>query len=33
MEEKTEKIGLNKEDVLNRDKRRDEMQAIAEGMG
>ena len=28
-----EKIGLKKEDALNRDKWRDEVQAIAEGMG
>ena len=29
----TEEIGLKKEDALNRDKRRDKVQAIAEGMG
>ena len=28
-----EKIGWKKEDALNRDKWRDEVQAIAEGMG
>ena len=31
--EETEKISLKKEDVLNRKKRRDGVQAIAEGMG
>ena len=30
--EETEKISLKKEDVLNRKKRRDGVQAIAEGM-
>ena len=33
MEEETEKIGLKKEDALKQDKWRDEVQAIAEGMG
>ena len=33
VEEETEKIGLKKEDVLRRDKWRDRVQAIAEGMG
>ena len=33
MEEQTEKIGLKMEDTLNRDKWRDGVQAIAEGMG
>ena len=33
MEEETEKIGLKKEDALRRDKWRDEVRAIAEGMG
>ena len=31
--EKREKIGLKKEDVLNRDKWKDGVQAIAKGMG
>ena len=33
MEEETEKIGLKKEDSLRRDKWRDGVRAIAEGMG
>ena len=33
VEEETEKIGLKKEDALRRDKWRDGVQAIAEGMG
>ena len=33
VEEETEKIGLKKEDVLRRDKWRDGVRAIAEGMG
>ena len=33
LEEETEKIGLKKEDALNRDKWRDGVRAIAEGMG
>ena len=33
VEEEMEKIGLKKEDVLNRDKWRDGKQAIVEGMG
>ena len=33
VEEETEKIGLKKEDAMRRDKRRDRVQAIAEGMG
>ena len=33
MEEETEKIGLKKEDALDRDKWRDGVRAIAEGMG
>ena len=33
VEEETEKIGLKKEDALRRDKWRDQVQAIAEGMG
>ena len=33
MEEETEKIGLKKEDALNRDKWGDGVLAIAEGMG
>ena len=32
VEEETEKIGLKKEHALNRDKWRDEVRAIAEGM-
>ena len=32
-EEETEKIGLKKEDVLRRDKWRDGVRTIAEGMG
>ena len=32
-EEETEKIGLKKEDTLSRDKWRDEVQEIAEGIG
>ena len=33
VEEETEKIGLKKEDALNRDKWRDGVLVIAEGMG
>ena len=33
VEEETEKIGLKKEDGLRRDKWRDGVRAIAEGMG
>ena len=33
MEEETEKIGLKKDDALNRAKWRDGVRAIAEGMG
>ena len=33
VEEETEKIGLKKEDALRRDKWRDGVRAIAEGMG
>ena len=33
VEEETEKIGLKKEDALNRDQWRDGVRAIAEGMG
>ena len=33
VEEETEKIGLKKEDALNRAKWRDRVQAIAKGMG
>ena len=33
VEEETEKIGLKKKDALNQAKWRDEVQAIAEGMG
>ena len=33
LEEETEKIGLKKEDALRRDKWRDGVRAIAEGMG
>ena len=33
MEEETEKISLKKEDALRRDKWRDGVRAIAEGMG
>ena len=33
VEGETEKIGLKKEDALRRDKWRDQVQAIAEGMG
>ena len=33
VEEETEKIGLKKEDALRRDKWRDRVRAIAEGMG
>ena len=33
MEEETEKIGLKKEDALRRDKWRDRVREIAEGMG
>ena len=33
MEEETEKIGMKKEDALNRNKWRDGVQAIAERMG
>ena len=33
MEEETEKIGLKKEDALRRDKWRDGVRKIAEGMG
>ena len=33
VEEEAEKIGLKKEDALRRDKWRDEVRAIAEGMG
>ena len=33
MEEETEKIGLKKEDALSRDKWKDRVGAIAEGMG
>ena len=33
VEGETEKIGLKKEDALRRDKWRDGVQAIAEGMG
>ena len=33
VEEETEKIDLKKEDALRRDKWRDRVQAIAEGMG
>ena len=33
VKEETEKIGLKKEDALRRDKWRDGVQAIAEGMG
>ena len=33
MEEETEKIGLKKEDALNRANQRDGVQAIVEGMG
>ena len=33
VEEETEKIGLRKEDALRRDKWRDGVRAIAEGMG
>ena len=33
VEEETEKIGLKKEDAMNRDKWRERVRAIAEGMG
>ena len=33
VEEETEKIGLKKKDALRRDKWRDGLRAIAEGMG
>ena len=33
MEEETEKVGLKKEDGLRRDKWRDGVREIAEGMG
>ena len=33
VEEETEKIGLKKEDALRRDKWKEGVQAIAEGMG
>ena len=33
MEEETEKVGLKKEDTLRRDKWRDGVREIAEGMG
>ena len=33
VEEETEKIGLKKKDALKRDKWRDGVRAIAEGMG
>ena len=33
VEEETEKVGLKKEDALRRDKWRDGVRAIAEGMG
>ena len=33
LKEETERIGLKKEDALNRDKGRDGVRAIAEGMG
>ena len=33
VEEETEKIGLKKEDALRRDKWRDRVRTIAEGMG
>ena len=33
MEEETEKVGLKKEDVRRRDKWRDGVREIAEGMG
>ena len=33
MEEETKKIGLKKEDAMNRAKWRDGVQAVAEGMG
>ena len=33
VEKETEKIGLKKEDALNRDKWRHRVRAIAEGMG
>ena len=33
VEEETEKVGLKKEDALRRDKWRDRVREIAEGMG